>query len=632
MRETAGGFNRIRRIISLVYGWRVARGTPIGVIGIFAGLVATSASAESGSILPELGPGFAQAFEAREYEAVCPRIRIRSELDLRLRDMETRLVCGDSKKDGIGIPWAEIPPNQAAYFMRGFLQSRGYHGPRFIQDGEILFVDVGPRSHLTGFTIMGGPTSWAPPKRRLIRGNPLASALLDDLERWTLSQIRNEGYACATAEGQADPLTGEARVRLSIGELKTISRIEDIGDTGLRSGVLDRYNAFRIGDVYRERLVTLTRKRTVDDGFLQSLTLSARCEPGEHVTLVRDVVLGPSRTLRIGVGASTDEGARLRTIVRRNRIGSSASSAQTTLNLGYLNEMINRQSFDARFRWYYAPGEKRSFLEPSILFDHDATDVFETQSAEARVMQGYGLEYPTGRVELRVGPAYLDSFRVRGAGPGEGRTTSVFAEFGVGWLDHDLEFFVTSPRSGESLTAVFLVAQKDWGSTFTAQRLELSGTRLWNIQRYDPPLLILGVRFDASSVFAGGGEVSSDLPVRFLTFLGGDEDLRGFSRQSLPRSGVGALSGLTASFEARLHRVILSRVDVFSFIDAGVLGGVNFAFVPPYFMSPGFGVRYESPIGVFRTYGARRFALNEPAGEAPYKREWRIGFTYGEEF
>jgi len=466
----------------------------------------------------------------------------------------------------------------------------------------------------------------------LIRGNPLTSSLLDDLERWTLSQIRNEGYACASDEGRADPLTGDVLVHLSTGELKVISRVEDTGDTGLRDGVLDRYNAFRIGEVYRERLVALTKRRTIDDGFLQALTLSARCEPGGQVTLVRDVVLGPSRTIRIGVGASTDEGGRLRAIVRRNRIGSSASSAQMTLNLGYLNTMINRQDFDTRFRWYYAPGEKRSFLEPSVLFDHDANETFEVQSAEARVMQGYGLEYPTGRLELRVGPVYLDSFRVRGAGPGAGRTTSVFAEFGAGWLHHDFEFFSTSPRDGEALTATFLVAQKDWGSTFTAQRLELFGTKLWNIQKYDPPLLILGVRFGASSVCAGDGDISSDLPVRFLTFLGGDNDLRGFSRQSLPRSGVGALSGVTASFEARLHRVILSRVDIFPFIDAGVLGGANFALAPPFFMSPGFGLRYESPVGVFRVYGAQRFALNELKGEEPYGKEWRVGFTDGEEF
>jgi translocation and assembly module TamA len=579
-------------------------------------------------LLPGLEEGYSNSKAAEKYHAFCGIIRINSEIDF--TDMERRLLCGDSSGDEIGRPWQSVPANEATYFLHGFLQARGYHQPRFIQDGVVLFVSVGPLSRLESFRITGGPKSWEPPKKRLIEDELLTPALLNQLQAWSLSQIRNEGYACATVESRADPRTGQVVVYLTPGDFKYISRIENTGDSGLREDVLDRYNAFVIGDPYRERLIALTQRRTIEDGILQALVLKERCEPGPNLTIMRDVVLGAARTLRIGIGASTDEGPKVRTIVKQARIGDMASSAEVRITASYLRELVNHQATSAKFRWYYDVHDERAFIEPGLTYDHEQLPERETQEFEAKVLPGVNRDTREGSWELKAGPTFLDSYVARGEGPT--RTEILFAEIDARWHEHDHEWFATSPRTGELIDASVLITQKKWGAGFTAQKLQVAGQKLWSIGRYDPPLLVLGLRFNASTVFSPDDDITSALPTRFLTFLGGESDLRGFEQQSLPRSGVGALSGVSSSLEARVNKVIYKRVDVFTFLDAGMLGGARMHLEKPVFMSPGVGLRWESPIGVLRGYLAQRFAVYQREEEAPYPRDYRLGFTFGEEF
>ncbi len=564
-----------------------------------------------------------------EYRVLCPSVQIRAESDLRWTAMEKRLLCGDPDPDPIGRPWSRIPPNQTAYFMRGFLQSRGYHQPVFKQEGETLFVDVGPLSRLSALKVEGGPAGWQPPERRHVIKSVLSPALLDELEGWALGLIKDEGYPCSSARAQADPVTGEVLIKLEPGTTKRIVGFEEQGDTGLRQGVLDRYNAFHEGDLYRQYLIDLTRRRTLSDGFLQTYTMTVRCAE-DGVVVVRSVFLGPSRTVRIGVGASNDLGAKLRASILRNRIGESASEAEGRLMASYLNPLVNRQYVDGRFRWYYSPIVNRAYLEPSVSFEHAAETAFATHSWDAKIFHGLASESAAGQFEWRIGPNFLIHESLRGAG--SGNVSLAYLETSTRLMSHDFEYYASSPRSGGEIQASALLMFEHVGARLTAQKIELSGHKLWNLLRYDPPLLVLGTRFRLSSVFSLREDLYADLPARFLTFLGGEQDLRGFDRASLPRSGLGAMSGATLGLEARLHKIIWRRIDFFSFLDSGLLGRAGMALESPVFLSPGAGLRWESPIGVLRAYLAWRMAVAERPDEEPYGRETRFGFTLGEEF
>jgi phosphatidylserine/phosphatidylglycerophosphate/cardiolipin synthase-like enzyme/uncharacterized membrane protein YdjX (TVP38/TMEM64 family) len=573
------------------------------------------------------GPREARAAENQSqpsFDDLCPSVRVETPNDLDLTVMEKRLLCGDPNPDAIGQPWSSIPINEAEYFFRSFLQSRGYHRPEFRREGEVLFVRPGPVTRLSRFMIEGGPPTWVPRRRRLIEGLPLTPKLLTDLQDWTLGELKNEGYPCPRGTSQGDPVSGDALVNVEPGMLSRIISIEDTGDTGLRAGVLDRYNAFRMGDIYRSSLISLTRRRTVDDAILQTLTLVPRCEP-DGVHIVRNVTLGSGRLLRIGFGGSTETGARVRVIAKQSRVGSSASSLQARLDASFV-----QQTADFSARWYYSRGEARSYLEPVVTFNRQTESAFAARSVTTKLLHGLGWEESTGQIDIRVGPNFLYSESERGTGPSVSNVALI--ETTVRWISHDFELYTTSPRSGEFLSASGFFTWQKWGANFTAQKFELQGQKLWEIFHYDPPLLILGVRFNVSSVFSPDSNITSDLPVQFLSFAGGEQSLRGFERESLPRGGVGALSAAIAGTEARLHKVLWKKADAFVFTDAGLLGGVSFSLAKPLFLSPGLGVRWESPIGVFRAYAAQRFAVMQEPGQEPYGRHWRLGLTYGEEF
>ena len=616
----------LRSILSLI-----ALGVGVGAFSSVACADAPEPQVEvSAGLLPTPFPGFRERPEAKEYAQVCDGLYATNKDDLALGGMEARLLCGDSTQGPIGRPWSDIPPNQAAYFARGFFQTRGYHHPEFIQDGERLYAKLGSKSVLKSMRLLGGPVGWQPPTRRLVKGEPLTPTLLNDLQGWALSKIKDEGYACAEATIQADPDTEEAVVFLKTGERKRITALEETGETGLREGALDRYNAFIVGDWYKDRMVALTRRRTLDDGFLQTLVLTTKCGPGDNVTIVRDVTLGPSRTVRIGVGGSTSLGARALGVVRQARIGSSASSIEARLQASYLNTETNQQSLSAKYRWFYLHGENRYSLIPEIRLEHEAVSAFDVRTNTLRVLHNWTFDTTEGQYDLNAGPNFTSEFQSRGQNPHY--INIGFLEMEARWTDHDFEWFNTSPRTGSYIDVTTLLAMQSLGSPFSAQKFQIAGEKLWTIGAFDPPLFVLGMRFNVASVFSPNEELGSDLPVRFRSFLGGETDLRGYGYRTLPRDGIGSLSAANASVEGRLHKVLFRIIDVFSFVDAGLLGRSRLQFDTPVFISPGAGVRWESPVGVLRLYLARSFTALEDPSPTPYGRAFRVGVTFGEEF
>jgi outer membrane translocation and assembly module TamA len=503
------------------------------------------------SILPKSFPEFRLRPEAAGYKPVCKELFITNKDDLTLGTMERRLVCGDESGGPIGHPWAEIPPNEMAYFLKGFLQTRGYHHPEFIQDDDRLYVALGPISRLKNLKLLGGPEGWQPPTRRFVMGEPLTPALLNGTQAWALSQIKDEGFACAEDSIQADPDTGEAAVFFQARERKRIRFLERTGDAAVNEGALNRYNAFVLDDFYKDRMVALTRRRTLEDGFLQTLVMTTKCGPGDQVTIVRDVSLGPPRTVRLGVGGSTDLGVLTKAVVRQARIGSSASSAQVTLNLSYLGDQVNNQSLKGNFKWYYLKGENRYSLNPQIEFKHEATYQHDLRSTTVDLLHGWTFDSTQGHYEFRAGPGFISEDQQRSAA--NHVIQAGYVETGARWTDHDFEWFNTSPRTGEYVDVTGLFALERLG--FTAQKIQVTGEKLWPIGSFDPPLFVLGTRFNFSTVFSPNNDPTI-LPARFLTLLGGDGSLRGYTAESLPRTGIGAMTGANASVEGRLHDVL----------------------------------------------------------------------------
>ena len=158
--------------------------------------------------------------------------------------------------------------------------------------------------------------------------------------------------------------------------------ISDENDTGLNPGVLNRYNAFRVGDFYNERLIQLTRRRLGEDGIIQAVNYTTDCDP-KGVNIVRNVTLGDAREVRVGFGGSTEEGPRIKLSARQSRLGTTASSASANAEAS-----LRQQFFNMSVRWYYSHKYVSRFIEPLLSIDHSKEEHVESQTSEAKVVHG----------------------------------------------------------------------------------------------------------------------------------------------------------------------------------------------------------------------------------------------------
>jgi translocation and assembly module TamA len=181
------------------------------------------------------------------------------------------------------------------------------------------------------------------------------------------------------------------------------------------------------------------------------------------------------------------------------------------------------------------------------------------------------------------------------------------------------------------------VALKGFISTANMLNVRWGGQFLWNLGRFDPPLFVAGIRAGYSTTITDErpGE-DSGLPPGLRTYLGGAADLRGFSRRELAYDGRGGLTSLFAGAELRAAGLLPWGIQPFVFFDAGSLGRLPVLVTSPFYLSPGFGVRVESPIGVFRGTLAHGYSVGDIGGpdDVPASRpsHWQLYLSYGEEF
>lgn len=571
---------------------------------------------------PVENPPKPEVLKPSDYKHKCGRVYIYKDDKLDLKDMEERLICGDPQADEIGKPWQNIPGNQAAFFLKSFLQSRAYHEPDLhIIDGN-LYLKLGPRARAQSFQLKNEPSDWDIPNRRFVRGRLLDPSLLNELEGWSAYQLKVNGYACGEATAQSDPKTGEIEISLDPQKKLKIKSIFDENDTGLHGGVMERYNAFFIGDYYNQRLVDLTQRRISEDGIVSTIDFKPRCEE-DGVVLLRRIDPGPSRQLRIGLGGSTDEGPRVRLNMRQTRVGSSASTAQANFDASFERQFIN-----ASYRWYYSRSQTRFFIEPVSEFRNVTEETRKEQTFDVTVFHGWQLEFRPSQLTFRVGPNYSENFLIEGVGPRRSTLTVLNAD--ITWMDHEWEFFKTSPREGFTQTLDIVAAQEGIGAGVTAQRLKYQGQQLFNIADFDPPMAILGFRWSLGSTFAGATQASL-LPTRFQFFTGGTGSLRGWESEKLPR-GKAAFSEARLGTELRFYKLLFNLLDPVAFADMGKLGDVSFTLRSPTFFSPGIGLRWESPVGAVRGFVSKPIVWGLPTGEPEYDKGLRFGITLGEEF
>lgn len=584
------------------------------VTAVTTALIASSASA----VPPRI-----RAEERAQRNQVCAGYRVESKATITFNANEKKLICGDPEAGS----WADIPQFQAEYFIGTFLQDRGYFFPTYTKDGDTVVIHPGEQAHIKSIAVEGSPPKFFDiTRRRKIVGQVLTPGILNTLQNWVISVLKTHAYACPSVNLKAYPESGEVVVTIDPGNYERIAEVIEEPVEGLRPGTLERYRAFRIGDPYNTRNLALTSTRIeMIDGILQSSYFVTQCTDGGAV-LTQKSLTGPKHLVRIGVGVSTEDIVIGKLQFKWTRMGLNGSSIDISARGSYRKQWLNTQGF-----LYLLPYPSRWHLNPATWTRRQNEKQFEYFSVDTGVPAAVTWESKNIGFRLRFGPRYLFVRTQKGAAPGN--THFVLGGIRLDITSHDFFYEEQDPQRGFTLALHTDFSSDKVGSSATAQRLGAEGVALWNLAGFEPPLVVIALRGQANVTLTDTGSASfPSLPPPFLNYLGGSSNLRGFSRYQLPQGNRGALTALYVGGETRLANVIPFNIQPLSFFDIGVLGQRSMNLDFPVYASLGFGIRWPSAVGVFRTTFGRGFMINNNNPANNGLEHWQFYFSYGEEF
>lgn len=560
-------------------------------------------------------------FAAKE---LCPNIFL-EEGKIKLNANEKVLVCGSDKGTE---NWKEIPLPQAELHLRSILQNVGYLNPKFVREGETLKVWSGPLEKVKSLKVEGAEGTLNADKKRKIVDYPMMPSKLNEVEAWANLGIRTQGYACPTIAVEAHAWDNSVLVKAELGTKKVYGTVSPGDLDGLNQDILDRYQPFLPGETYDIRQPEIMTLRMLADGLFQSAYFVTTCTE-TTANLELRTSIGKPKIFRFGIGASTEEFPFADISFRNARLDNKASSFTATLHASPRKESLTADS-----ELYFFPGWHRTFFGPRFVVAHENEEAYETNKAKLGADIGRNWDQSRVRFTARGGPTLNYVKTLRGAGP-EGDETYTSIEASLLAMNHNYEASIRDQYEGWNSSVFYRGRRKGVGSEIAVDRFEVNLKHLWNIGEYSPPLFVLGSRLQAIAV--NSEELSAGAPPSLLTseeriFLGGDENLRGFPRQSINNGKLGFLTAAYLGFELRLVEELPFHLQPFLLWDAAKVGTRKFTLDQPLFTSEGLGLRWASPFGTLRGSVARGRVLNGNALSDPYPEQWIYFISFGQEF
>lgn len=558
---------------------------------------------------------------AKKSSGPCPQIRFSGREKIELNAMERRLVCGDPDTEG----WGKIPFNQAEGFLRAFLQQRGYQEPEFRPGRDVLAVDPGTITYVRSFTVAGLPAEIKPGRLRKIKGEVMTPRLLDAAKSALLSTLQNRGYACPAIEMRGNATTGEVSAEVRAGDVYVFDHIRPQKKGEVYPRIFYRYEAFRRGQRFDSRLLELTAQRTMADSLFLNAYFDVSCSTA-GMAITERVVAGRSQLYKLGLGFDTEGFFIGKAQWRDSRIGERGHSVQASLYASF-----REQSAVADFRYYTGPAS-RFYLMPKLTFGRQNEAQYEAMHSELALLPAVSWDTRSLRGEFSAGPAleYVDT--VRGLGPARHGYAAFRTQLEL--RDHLFEYYAGEPRTG--WRATFRLQSRVVGidSAITAHRLEAQGEHIWNLGGYNPPALVLATRYLAQTTLVKNSLVAAaEIPLDMRFFMGGDSDLRGARLNNLPADAAGLLTALYDGVELRMGDVFPHGLQPLVFLDAAMAGRNSLHLDPNVYFSPGFGLRWNSPVGSLRTTLARGVVWRrDPSAEVLLRPQWRFFLSLGKEF
>lgn len=547
-----------------------------------------------------------------EPELVCDDVYIAGD-DISFSDNEKKLVC-----DGETKGWGKIPNNQKIFQIKIYLQNQGYYTPKVERLTKRTIINTGSRSYIKKVTFLDTPEEFYREKYIGSIGKELTSGNLDEIKSWTSNRLASIGYPCAEIEGRASYVTGEVKVKIVQNARSYIKDLYRENTTRFDPSIFQRYDAFEIGDVYNNDFLGLTSQRVINAGLVSYSYFQHECPKPNDLT--QKFISKKPNTMIFGIGGSSEELPILEFKWKNTGLDNKGSEFNT---LVYASNIQQKIEFGLTYYpWIQAP---RFSIRPTLKLSRSKELIFETTERKFEVGFRKTKDTSTKKTIYEVVPSYSRETNIDSDLPEEVKITAV--KLGLDMTSHYFAFFRNSPRKGYqggiSITPYksFTVEYEEAGTT-----LDIRGTYLSNIADFDPPNFIFGTRFFFKNIVTD--EIST-IPQTYRLYLGGQDDVRGFSRKSINNDEIGYKSVAHLSFEGRFTSVLPYKLQPYLFYDFAKSGLESWQFTQELYHSPGVGLRFESPIGNFRFNMAKGLIANN---STELKEGLNFQFSYGREF
>lgn len=537
---------------------------------------------------------------------ICPTVELHFDDEkFKLTETEKLLVCGDPKSNS----YKNIPAYQASYFFTAFLQSRGYLNPRFETVNNVLQVHTGPIRHLKKLQV----DSKIKKERRAVkkelkrryRGEILNPNLLDAIKKRSEKVVGERGYPCADTELFANADLQKVVVSLNEGNHYKFGEVKKEKIKGLRDNALDRYYPYKAKDTYNEKLLKLNEKRLLRAEVLQGTYYLNNCAAEmDEFQLAQYFIVGPPRTIRFGIGASTELGLMTRIRWSNNRYKSMASILALNAQASFRSQSLNA-SADSFF-WKDRP--RRSLFTLFEISRQSQID-YEQSLLSLKPHMKWTYDWPRYHQTYTLGPTYeASSYRAK-SNPDTKNYSAININGSTELMSHAYEFFDFHPQDGSVFGFSFDFRHPDLG--FSDPLLMLIGTysELAELGFWGKGTIIGALRLNAGTTWVSDDVTLKSLPPSVKFYGGGSDDVRGFLLNTLPdNNGLGALTKVELKLEVRRTYVVIETLEIFGFLDNALFGSKSWGTEPRLWYSPGVGLRWLSPLGIAQAYASRGFA------------------------
>ena len=530
---------------------------------------------------------------------------------------EKILICGDETTS----TWSKVPRWQAIDNIKNFLKGRGYFKPSFEEHENKVVIVPGEKSLIKSLKFLNSPEGFGQFEFLGIKNEALNSQSLDRIESWAKIKLEQLGYPCPKLKTLADPITGMVTVTISVDERSIIQNLEREVPPGVRKKALSRFDAFDVGDYYNGQNLTLTSRRVRVSGVADYSDFSTDCSIDENErTFKQRITYSKPQSVTLALGGTTEQLPILKLAWKHSRLDQNASQMSANLFLSSVE-----QSISGNLQWHVFNNLPRLYFLPEFKVARFSERVYTSINQILSYGLGYMHDDSAKRILFLSKPTYTIEDRTDGEGPAH--TEFLSLESSIAIFNHEFEYNQQAPKDGYELGFNWSLRQKGLGSDLSGNLYKVRGTYLHNWGGFDPPLFVLGFRFQYSVLTT---QNLDNTPSRLRLFLGGDNDIRGFSRKSINNDDLGFLTTGYIGSELRLLKVLPFGFQPFVFIDLAQVGLESFNLDSKLLWAPGVGMRWQSPIGPVRATIAKGIV----EGESIYgiEDQWTFFLSLGSEF